>query len=459
MKKAFVTFAALWMCQCFFTMAYAQIITTVAGGVLGHGGYWGDGGLATNAQIDIAGGLAVDLLGNIYIADGYNQRVRKVSAGTTIINTVAGTGVTGYNGNGILATSALLNIPGLVNLDDSGNFYIGDANNYQIRKVETATGIITDFAGNGILGYSPDGTIAAAANFDFGDYKFDTHGDLIYGSNYYTIRKITSTGIITTIAGTGINGNSGDGGPATAAAMVPHGGIFIDRFNNIYFADSFSVVRKISASTGIITTIAGTSGIGYPYCCDGDAATTVHIAPAAIAVDDTGNLYIADYGNSRIEKVDTFGYIRSIAGTGTHGYSGDGGQATAAEINHPENVVLDRCGNIYIDDFANSRVRKITVNPTCDLRSLDSISLSTAKINADKRILVYPNPLHDEVNITGANKITEITITNLVGQCVRSQKYSSASVRVDMRGLPAGVYVMRVTDEEGVQTVTRVIKE
>ena len=114
------------------------------------------------------------------------------------------------------------------------------------------------------------------------------------------------------------------------------------------------------------------------------------------------------------------------------------------------------CGNVYIADDANRRIRKITFNPTCS--PADSASLKTTTINTNNKVCVYPNPVHDEVNITGANKITEITITNLVGQCVRSQKYSNASVRVNMRGLPAGVYVMRVTDEEGVQTATRVIK-
>ena len=455
-----IVLAILLLSNFLATKSFTQIITTVAGGVTGHGGYWGDGGSATDAQLAIFGGLAVDYIGNIYIADGNNQRIRKVNAATGIINTVAGTGISGYNGDGIPATTAKLNGPGLVNLDDLGNFYISDADNYQIRKVDAATGIITDFAGNGTLGYSLDGTIATSAKFDFGYCAFDRSGNMIYGSNNYWIRKITPTGIITTIAGTGVNGNTGDGPAATAATMVPHGGICIDRFNNIYFADSFSVIRKINASTGIITTIAGTSGGAYPYCCDGDAATTVHIAPTAIAVDDTGNLYIADYTNSIIEKVDTFGTIRTIAGNGTYGFSGDGGIASAAVLNRPENVVLDRCGNIYIADLNNARVRKITVNPTCDLAHIDSVSLKTVTLNIDKKgIQVYPNPAHDEVNITAANKITGITITNLLGQQMRTMQYSSSAVHVDMRGLPQGVYFMKVTDETGIQTTTRLIKE
>ncbi len=356
------------------TNIYGQIINTVAGGATGHGGYWGEGGSATAAQLNIFGGLAVDKFGNIYIAN--SQRILKVDFASGIISTVAGTGVAGYNGDGIPATTAQLNNAGLVSVDSNGNFYIGDGNNYRIRKVDVSTGIITTFAGNGTFGFGGDGGLATMADCDFQAFTFDIFGNMIIeASRGHRIRKIDPSGIITTIAGTGVPGNSGDGGPATSANMSPNAlGICTDKYGNIYFADSFMSVRKISVSTGIITRVVGTGDhIGYPYSGDGSLATTAHTTPLAVAVDDIGNLYIVDGPNQRIEKIDTFGIIRTIAGTGVNGYSGDGGPATAAKISYPENVTLDDCGNVYIADFNNARVRKVTY-PSAPISLTNAIS-------------------------------------------------------------------------------------
>ncbi len=433
--------------------AYSQIITTVAGGATGHGGYWGDGGLATNAQFAIFPELAIDYSGNMYIADGNNERIRKVDIITSIVNTIAGNGIAGYNGDGIPATSAKLNQPALVFLDNLGNYYIVDANNYRIRKVDTLTRTINTFAFNGTLGYSADGTLATSANFDLVNCAFDSYHNLIYSSKYHCIRKISSSGIITTIAGTGVPGNAGDGGPATLATMVPGVGLCIDRFNNIYFSDSFNSVRKINASTGIITRVAGTGdGVGYPYCCDGVAATTAHILPFGIAVDDTGNLYIASYTAARIEKVDTFGIIHTVAGTGINGFSGDGGIATAAKLDHPEGVTLDRCGNVYIADFNNARVRKITVNPSCDLTTLN------INYHAIEVISVYPNPAHDELKIINPTVHGAATITNMLGYPMLHIRLNEKQSKINIESLPAGVYFVKVTDGDGNNTVTRITK-
>ncbi len=361
MKKTFGLFIIIFCAY----LTSGQIITTVAGGATGHGGYWGEGGLATAAQLNIFGGIAVDKFGNIYIAQ--SSRIVKVDAATGLIHTVAGTGISGFNGDGILATTAQINGGDIVVVDTIGNFYIGDGNNFRIRKVDVATGIITTFAGNGINGFTGDGGPATAADFDFGAFTFDIFGNMIVQAvPDHRIRKIDPSGIITTIAGTGLTGNTGDGGPAISATMTPDaGGICTDRYGNIYFSDSFAAVRKINVSTGIITKVAGAGDfMATPYLGEGGPATDAHINPFAVAVDDSGNLYIDDDGNSLIEKVDAFGIIHSIAGTGIHGYSGDGGPATSAKINYPENVVLDGCGNVYIADFNNARVRKISYPPT-----------------------------------------------------------------------------------------------
>ena len=350
----------------------AQTITTIAGGATGHGGYWGEGGPATAAELDIFGGLAVDKFDNVYIAQG--SRIVRVDAATGIIHTIAGTGVNGYNGDDIPATAAQINNAGWLKLDSAGNIYIGD-NNPRIRKIDATTGIISTFAGNGTLGFSGDGGPATAADFDFGVFTFDVFGNMLIASiSDHRIRKIEPSGIISTIAGTGGPGNSGNGGAATAATLSPNFGICSDIYGNIYFGDSSYSIRKIDVNTGIITNVAGSgSGIGSPYSGDGIPATATVLDPFIQTFDNSGNLYNADKANSRIEKVNTSGIIYTIVGNGTHGYSGDNGPATAAEISYPENVVLDGCGNIYIADFNNARVRKVTNPPVL---AVPTISLS-----------------------------------------------------------------------------------
>ena len=341
---------------------YAQIITTIAGGATGHGGYWGDEGPATAAEISTFGGLAVDASGNIYIADGNNQRIRKVDAITGIITTVAGNGIAGYSGDGVLATNTQLNNPSYVAVDPTGNLYIGDGINYRIRKVDATTSMITTFAGNGTAGFSGDHGPATAAQVMASAIACDAFGNLyLSDAGNRRIRKVNATGIITTIAGNGISGITGDGGLATAATVNGSLGLCTDAYGNVYLQDSSQSVRKINVSTGIITRVAGTGDNTYsPYTGDGLAATVSHIGPMGITTDNIGNLYIADYSNSRIEKVDTFGIIYTVVGIGISGFSGDTGPATAAELGFPEGVAIDACGNIYIADFNNKRVRKVT---------------------------------------------------------------------------------------------------
>jgi len=238
------------------------------------------------------------------------------------------------------------------------------------------------------------------------------------------------------------------------ATMVPMGGICIDKFDNIYFSDSFKSVRKINAINGIITRVAGTGdGVGYPYCCDGSAATVSHAMGMTIAVDDTGNLYLADYGNARIEKVDTFGIITTFAGTGTNGFSGDGGPATAANLNHPEGVTLDRCGNVLIGDFMNSRVREVVVNPSCSPSPLDgSLQINQYGIEL---ISLYPNPATTSLTITSGENIKTVAITNLLGQTIYTHEYNTTKAEVDVAGLSMGMYLIRINGSE----VRKFVKE
>jgi sugar lactone lactonase YvrE len=352
-----------------------QIITTIAGGVTGHGGYWGDGGPATAAQFGSVPSIAIDALGNIYIADGANQRIRKVDAITNVITTVAGTGVAGYFGDGGMATNAKLNAPDGVCVDNLGNFYIMDVNNYRVRKVDVSTGIISTFVGNGIHGYMGDGVPATAtAIYGNGFCSFDNIGNM-YLSDVTRIRKVDVSGVITTIAGTGLHGTTGEGVPATATNISPNA-ISCDVSGNVYFSDTTNSIRKITVSSGIIARIAGTGDNVYsPYSGDGTSATVCHIGPEGVFVDQSGNVYVADIANSRVEKIAAAGVIYTIAGNGTTGFSGDGGPATAAAFYYVEDVRLDDCGNVFIADFGNARVRKVTYPP---ILTTPTISLSGA---------------------------------------------------------------------------------
>ena len=346
---------------------FSQTITTVAGtGILG---YYGDGLPATVAKLHIPGKVVVDNDGNLFIADSYNNRVRRVDAVTGIISTIAGTGAAGYNSDGIAATSAKLNDPVGLAFDTSGNLFIADVVNHRIRKVDKITGIITTVAGNGfgaggLGGYSGDGIIATSAELNVPGYIAIDANNNIYisdGRNYRIRRVDVTTNIITTVAGNGISGYSGDGGPATSAKIMGPQGLSFRKKDNRYLfvADSLFGVRKIDFFTGIITTVSG-NGV-YGYSGDGSPATNANIeAPFDVVFDFLGNYYIAEF-NGRVRKVDTFGIISTFAGNMTFGYSGDGIPATSAQLNETTGLDVDVCGNLYIADASNERIRKVTI--------------------------------------------------------------------------------------------------
>jgi len=335
------------------------IISTVAGN--GTAGYSGDGGAATAAQLSNPFSVAVGSTGNIYIADGSNNRIRKVNT-SGIISTVAGNGTAGYSGDGGAATAASLSSPYGVAVDSAGNIYIADRSNNRIRKVNTS-GIISTVAGNGALGYSGDGGAATAAQLSSPHrVTVDSSGNIyIADTGNYRIRKVNTSGIISTVAGNGTQGYSGDGGAATAAQINNPYGVAVDSAGNIYIADNGNKrIRKVNTS-GIISTVAGNGTGGY--LGDGGVATAAQLNnPYGVTVDNNGNIYIADTSNRRIRKVNTSGIISTVAGNGTAGYSGDGGAATAAQLNNPYGVTVDNSGNIYIADTSNRRIRKVNTS-------------------------------------------------------------------------------------------------
>ncbi|MBD2700854.1 hypothetical protein IC229_09405 [Spirosoma sp. BT702] len=333
------------------------IISTVAGN--GFYGYSGDGGPATSAHLYEPIAVAVDGAGNLYIADRSNHRIRKVTAATGIITTLAGTGTAGYNGDGGAAISTQLSNPSGVAVDGSGNVYISDKGNRLIRKVNTS-GVISIVAG---AGYDGDGGPALSAQlFDPAGLALDGIGNLyIADQNGYRVRKVNTSGIISTAAGTGVNGNggySGDGGSGISAQLNTPGSMVVAGDGNLYIADSRNNrIRKLNKS-GVITTVAGTGSGGYSG--DGGLAIAAQLySPTGLAVDGTGNLYFSDVFNSRVRKVNTAGIITTVAGGSGSGPGGDGGLATAAQLYYPAGLAVDGAGNLYIADQGNYRIRKV----------------------------------------------------------------------------------------------------
>jgi sugar lactone lactonase YvrE len=350
------------------------IITTVAGN--GSGGYSGDGGAATNASLYYPEGAAFDAAGNLFVADFFNNRIRKITT-NGIITTVAGNGSPGYSGDGVPATNATVR-PAGVALDANGNLFIADWNNNRIRKVDT-NGIITTIAGNGSPGYSGDGGPATSASLAYVEgVTVDSAGNLFIADTVNNrIRRVDTNGIITTVAGKGpaVYGSySGDGGAATNAGLDTPYSTAVDVSGNLFIADFYNnCIRKLDTN-GIITTVAGNGDWGYSG--DGGPATNATLdEPYGVAVDSSGNLFISDSSNDRIRKMDTNGVITTVAGKDTWGYSGDGGPATNATLNLPSGMALDSIGNLFIADLGNERIRKVALYASYPTLTLNNVSL------------------------------------------------------------------------------------
>lgn len=357
------------------TAASYGTITTYAG--TGASGFFGNGGPADKALMIGPICVALNATDDLFISDPENLDVRKVLGSSQVISTYAGTGKAGYSGDGQLAMKAEFNGPEGCATDASGNLYLVDTGNNVIRKISAATGVITtvvgngDFAGTGNGGFSGDGgpALQAELNHPF-SVAVDGAGNL-YVSDVMNerIRKVSAaSGVITTIAGSdGVIAEGGpypgDGKAAVDAALANPTGIAVDSIGNLYFADSnHNAIREVNASTGVISTVAGNGTPGYSG--DGGPASKALLSvPVGVTFDRAGDLYIADSGNSVVRKVTmSTGVIQSVVGNGKEGYSGDGGSATNAELKSVYQVAFDSKGNMYIPDPSSGVVRKVTPN-------------------------------------------------------------------------------------------------
>ena len=453
MKTKFCKLLAATFVLSFGLQANAQIITRFAGNdTLATGGFGGDGGPATAAGVKMNQpvALAIDLAGNVFIAEGNGSRVRMVSATGGIISTVCGTGTIAFFGDYGPATAAKLSTPRGLAIDPAGNLVIADGNNNRIRRIDHSTGIITTIAGTGAAGFAGDNGPATAADFFIPhDVKYDAAGNLYVCDCFNNaIRKISTSGIITTIAGNGTPGCSGDNGPATAASLhFPRRSAF-DAAGNLYVVDgNNNSIRRINSTTGIITTVAGSPTGAYGTSGDGGPATVALLSgPTSVKFDAAGNMYIADYGNQRIRKVSAAtGIMNTIVGNGLPYETGDGGPATAATIDKPFDIEFDASGNLYIADYGGQTVRKVSPVPT----------LGTHQYRvANNEIVLSPNPNNGTFTVRGylrtlSEENVLLTVTNTLGQVVYSGEARAhlgfVEEQISIRdGLTGGLYLLQM---------------
>jgi trimeric autotransporter adhesin len=449
-----------------FTVISAQNISTVVGNTISGGpfggGYSGDAGPATAAELQGPYDVAFDHSSTMYIADKNNQVIRQVDYFTGNIGTFAGnyTFGAGYSGDGGVAFAAELHNPTDIAVDDSGNVYIADTYNNVIRKVETPTATIITIAGNYSYGpgFSGDGGPASVAELNNpAGLTLDASGNLfISDENNNVIRKVDHlTSNITTVAGNYSDGAgyNGDDIPATSAKLNNPTGVSVDASGDIFIADlNNQLIREVDSSSGIISSVAGNHVGGYNG--DGGTATNAELDyPVDVKVDVLGNLFISDQFNLVIREVDhTSGNINTIAGNYADGagYSGDGGPATAAQLNEPAGIALDNKGNLYIADAGNNVIRKV-----------NSVTVGISKITSSAvEMSVYPNPSNGIFNIQWSvvsgqhgSYQAPVMVYNVFGEKVFEtllpQAPKGALSEVNLSSLSDGVYFLQITTQQG----------
>lgn len=428
--------AAVLLLPTINVIAQPGTITTIAGrGTLSNAA--ANNNPATNASLNPVGGICVDNSGNFYIPQ--QRAVRKVNSGGTL-TTIAGTDTVGYAGDGNPATDARINGAMSVVADHAGNLYFSEVQNYVVRKVDNS-GIITTYAGNGTHGNHGNGGPAVSCELGWIYDMAVDKDDNLYMADYqnHVVWQVNTAGYINIVAGTLASGNSGDGGPATNALLGNPAGVAVDNDGNLYIADNlYHVIRKVD-NLGNISTIAGTGTAGY----NGDGLPSVSAqlnAPRGMGVDVVGSLYVAEWGNNRVRKIYPGGTITTVAGNGTAGFGGDGGPAVLANLSYPSDVAADDAGNIYISEVNNRCVRMVT--STLAVRELFQAT-----------VIVSPNPSRGSLSISAlTNGPVDLFVENITGQTVytaSAMAIMGQQINLDLpAALPNGKYNLRYSGEQ-----------
>jgi streptogramin lyase len=338
------------------------IIATAVG--TGEKGYSGDGGPAARALLNGPFDVGFDPDGNLFFSDTFNHCVRRVDAHTNVIRTVAGCGEPGYSGDGGPATRARLNEPYGIAVDRAGNVYVADRHNHCVRRIDAASGIVTTFAGNGSAKFSgDDGAAARAGMVEPNGLALDPGQDRLFIADVadHRVRVVDlASGIIWTFAGNGEAEHSGDGRSATMAGIHGARAVKVAADGTVYILErQGSTLRALDPSTGIITTVAGTGAKAYAGD-NGPALAAAFNAPKELAIDRAGNLLIVDTENHAIRQIDIHTRrVVTIAGSGRQGGGGDGGPALAASLDRPHGAAVAADGSIYIGDTNNNRIRRV----------------------------------------------------------------------------------------------------
>ncbi len=453
MKSVFTFSSLLLAATLSLSQLHAQNIYTFAGNGYGSGsntgGYGGDNYFAQSAALYNPSGVATHDYSAVFIADQGNHVIRAVNALSTI-STYAGKDSAGYGGDGGKAADCILDRPYAIALDGLNNLYIADYNNHVVRKIDV-TGNITTIAGSGVAGYSGDGAMATDAKlrYPYG-LAVDNFGNVyIADAGNNVIRLVDNAGFIHTFAGNGYGaglglghgGYTGDGGNPRAARLNSPKGVAVDVSGTVYIADSKNnAIRKVSMDT--ITTLAGIGYSGYTGN-GGPAAIAMLNFPSSIAVDGSYNIYFTDQGNNVVRKITPAGIISTIAGNGTSGYSGDGGPAIAAELNSPLGVTVDGAGLIYIADAGNNRIRIVgNYHPN----SVSPLNASTFGLS------IFPNPSNGTFSVTMPVAVNNgtLTLSDLLGRVVETRTINGnagADQTVNFTNLASGNYILKLETE------------
>lgn len=423
---------------CLFILAFCLcaspqgIITTIAGG-----GWGGDGVVATQSSLSQVNDVLVDTAGNVYIAE--ETAIRKIDANTQIISLYAGSYAPGVGCDSCAATTAKLSHANAIAFDKQGNLYIADWGSCRIRKVDAATGIMTTYAGNGTVGYTGDNGSAKSAQLRKPmDIAFDANDNLYIADEFYHIRRVDrQTGIITTVAGDGTQGTWNNGDTASKAKLGRVRGVAADKMGNIYFAAVEN--RKIGKinNQGILSTYCGNGTASIT----GDGSLAVNAttySSTKLRFDKNENMYFSDGYIRRIDK--NSGVIDRVAGIMASGFAGDGGPALQAVLNGPVCAFPDNHNNLFIADALNYRIRKVAG------------VVAIQNVAKPIELLAFPNPTTGLFYIKSTEEIIRVEVRNIQCQLIFLTAQESNLIQLDISGQPAGVYLVSVFGKEGMTT-------